>query len=417
MARILILSYFFSPDGLSTATFMSQLAQDLKLKGHDVSVIATVPHYNYDPERQAEQPLTKKWGGLYYRSVYQGVPIWHTSIGPQRDRSRGRSIKFLIYNWISLFLGLSAVGRKDVILVVSPPLTSGVIGWMLSIFKRAKYIYNIQEVFPEVYITMGAMRRNSLSARVLFRIEHFVYRTAHALTPICKSFADDAIDKQATPERVHIIPNFVDVNFLKPGLKDNPLTRDIGLVDKYVVFYAGNIGLSQSFDTLLEVAERLKNTREIVIMIVGDGVRRQEIESLIQTRELNNIILLPYRPLSHMPDVYATGDIGLVPLNAGTAKTTLPSKLYSIMASGRPVLAAVDIDSDITQMVQELACGVAVPPDDADALEAAIRRAYAEQDLFRKFGENGRRYAVENYAREVIAEKYSSLIETLNQKS
>jgi colanic acid biosynthesis glycosyl transferase WcaI len=172
-------------------------------------------------------------------------------------------------------LGLSAVGRKDVILVVSPPLTSGVIGWMLSIFKRAKYIYNIQEVFPEVYITMGAMRRNSLSARVLFRIEHFVYRTAHALTPICKSFADDAIDKQATPERVHIIPNFVDVNFLKPGLKDNPLTRDIGLVDKYVVFYAGNIGLSQSFDTLLEVAERLKNTREIVIMIVGDGVRRQ----------------------------------------------------------------------------------------------------------------------------------------------
>jgi colanic acid biosynthesis glycosyl transferase WcaI len=314
-------------------------------------------------------------------------------------------------------LGLFAVGRQDVILVVSPPLTSGVAGWLLSILKRAKYIYNIQEIYPEVYITMGAMLRNSLPARVLFRVEHFVYRTAHALTPICKAFADDAVEKQTSPEKVHIIPNFVDVNFLKPGSKDNPLARELGLVDKYVVFYAGNIGLSQSFDTLLEVAERLKNSTEIVIIIVGDGVRRQEIESSIQTRKLNNILSLPYQPLSHMPDVYATGDIGLVPLNAGTAKTTLPSKLYSIMAAGRPALAAVDIDSDITKMVQELEIGIAVPPDDADALEAAIRRAYAEQDLFRKFGENGRRYAVENYAREVIADKYSSLIEILNHKS
>ena len=416
MANVLILSLFFAPDGLSTATIVSELAHDLKEKGHSVSVIAAVPHYNYEPESRAAQPLQRKWGGLYYRSVYQGVPVWHTSIGPRRERGRGRIMIFLIHNLISLWLGLFAVGKQDVILVVSPPLTSGVIGWLLSVLKRAKYIYNIQEIFPEVYITMGAMRRESLAARVLFRIERLVYRTSHALTPICQVFADDIAAKGIPAEKIQVIPNFVDTEFLKPGAKDNPFTQELGLVDKFVLLYAGNIGLSQSFDTLLEVAGRLAGEPEIVFLIVGDGARRAEIETLVQERNLENVILLPYQPRSRVPEIYATGDVGLVPLMAGTARTTLPSKLYTIMATGIPALVAVDPDSDIVRAVHEAKCGMAIQPDDTDALERAVRQMYGDKDALKSYGENGRRYAVQNFARQVVVQKYHDLIVSLTGK-
>jgi colanic acid biosynthesis glycosyl transferase WcaI len=413
MARILFLSYFFSPDGLSTATIVSELAQDLKAKGHDVSVIATHPHYNYEPEARASQPLQRKWGGLYYRSKYHDIPVWHTSIGPRRERGRGRILGYLVYNFISFFLGIFALGGYDVIYVVSPPLTSGIIGRLLGLIKRAKYVYNIQELYPETYITMGAMEKDSTVARFLFRIERIVYRTAHALTPICNIFAEDVIAKDIPSEKVHVIPNFVDVDFLKPDPKDNPLAQELGLVDKYVVLYAGNIGLSQSFDTLLDAAERLQDESRIVVMIVGDGARRDEIENMVKTRKLTNVVMLPYQPRSRVPDIYATADAGLVPLTKGTARTTLPSKLYTIMSTGCPALVAVDLDSDIVKTVNDAQCGVAIAPDDVDALETAIRRAYAEQDQFKTLGENGRRYALENYSRAVVVQKYHELFELL----
>ncbi|GAB4307349.1 MAG: colanic acid biosynthesis fucosyltransferase WcaI [Phototrophicales bacterium] len=413
MARVLVLSMFFSPDGLSTATIVSELAQDLKTKGHDLKVIATVPHYNYEPEARTNQPLKKRWFGLYHRSEYHDIPVWHTTIGPRRKRGKGRTFIFLIYNLVSLLLGLFAIGKQDVILVVSPPLTSGVVGRVLAIIKRAKLIYNVQELYPETYITMGAMNENSLPAKILFRIERFVYRTADALTPIGQIFAD-AIKSQKIPaEKIHVIPNFVDTDFLKPLPKDNPLAHEFGLVDSFVVLYAGNIGLSQSFDTLLEVAQRLKHTPQIKILIVGDGVRRGDIEQ--QAAVLPNVILLPYQPRSRVPEIYGTADLGLVPLMKGTAKTTLPSKLYTIMATGTPALVAVDPDSDIVRQVNEAQAGIVIPPDDADALEQAIRYAHANLTQTQQYGHNGREYALQHFSRRRVVEQYHALICNLTQ--
>lgn len=417
MARVLILSSLFAPDGVSTATIISELALELQAKGHDVTVIASVPRYSYEPEARSAQPLTRKWGGLYYRSSYHGIPVWHTSAGPQRERGRGHTLAFLLYSLISLFLGLFAVGRRDAILVVSPPLTEGVVGWFLALVKRAKYAYNVQELHPEGYILVGAMRRESLTARIMFAMERFVYQTAHALVPICAIFADYITERGVASQKIHIIPNFVDVDFLKPGAKDNPLARELGLVDSFVVLYAGNIGLSQSFDTLLEAAERLRTIPDIVFLIVGDGARRAELETLVKTRNLTNIRLLPYQPRSRVPDIYATASVGLVPLMAGNARTTLPSKLYTIMATGCPALVAVDLDSDIVKTVQAAACGLTIPPDDADALVLALQQAYDNPAMLKTYGENGRRYALENYSRQVVAEQYHALVNLLaNEK-
>jgi len=148
-------------------------------------------------------------------------------------------------------------------------------------------------------------------------------------------------------------------------------------------------------------------------LIVGDGAKRTYVEAQVEEKQLANVVLLPYQPRSRVPDIYATADLCLVPLMEGTAKTTVPSKLYTIMASGRPALVAVDEDSDLVQTVQDAQCGIAVKPDDADALLQGIQQAFENRVRFREFGQNGREYAEKHLSRQAIGERYHMLIEEL----
>ncbi|MCZ7544612.1 MAG: glycosyltransferase family 4 protein [Anaerolineae bacterium] len=248
--------------------------------------------------------------------------------------------------------------------------------------------------------------------RFLERVERFVYRRAHALAVIC-DLSQSHREKGDAKAKPHVIPNFVDVETIRPGPKDNPLARELGLVDKYVVLYAGNIGMTQSFDTLLEAAGRLRDAPGVHFLIVGDGVRREHVEAQVRARALDNVTLLPYQPRSRVPDIYATADLGLVPLMAGAATATVPSKLYTIMASARPALVAADAGSALVKTVRDAQCGLAVPPDDADALEAGIRQAYSRQDQFRAFGASGRRYVAAHFSRRAVSAQYHALFEAL----
>jgi len=413
MARVLILSLVFAPDGVSTSVIVSELAEDFVRQGHQVTVLTTEPHYNLEPEARAKQPLRRRWGGLFYQSNYSGIPVWHTAMRPKGERSLGRIIDYLVFHVISIFLGIFAIGRQDVVFAVSPPLTIGIVGWILALFKRAKLIYNVQELYPDTAITMGVLKENSLVTKILKWMERFIYERSSALAVICHSFAESIGTKEIDHKKIRVIPNFVDIEFVQPGPKNNPLARELDLQDKFVVLYAGNIGMTQSFDTLLEAANRLQDESDIVFLIVGAGARRSHVETQVQERQLTNVKLLPYQPRSRVPDIYATSDLCLVPLMAGTAKTTVPSKLYTIMASGRPALVAVDEDSDLVQTVQNSQCGIAVMPDDVEALQHGIQQAFENQREFQELGRNGRRYAEQHLSRRAVSEQYHELIQKL----
>jgi colanic acid biosynthesis glycosyl transferase WcaI len=409
MARILIISLVFAPDGVSTATLISELALSLTDLGHEIRVITTVPHYNYDAEARAKQPLQSRAFGLYSRSRYHNIDVWHTTVVSRGERAGRRMIGYLIFNFLTLLIGLFIVGRQEIVMVVSPPLTSGVVGWILGRLKRAKTIYNVQELYPDTFIEVGSMRRDSTTARILYAIERFVYRSFDVLTPISESFAQTIREKGVSPARIHVIPNFADTRALSPRAKANPFSQEHGLIDEFVILYAGNIGMTQSFETLMEVARRMSGEAGIRFLIVGDGVRRKYVEEMVAARQLTNVTLLPYQPSSAVPDIYASADIGLVPLMAGTAKTTLPSKLYTIMASGRAVLVAVDADSDIVQTVKDAKAGLIAIPDDVNSLEQAIRRAYAEREQLSIWGENGHQYVEAHFSRDAITHRYHEL--------
>jgi len=413
MARILLHTLVFPPDGVSTSTLLSELMQDLHAQGHQITVLTTRPHYNRDLDAEARQPLHSRWGGLYAVSEHLGMRVIHTYMPRKGQGTSARMRDYLIFHALSMILGIIMTGRQDVVLVPSPPLSIGVIGWLLALFKGGHFVYNIQELYPALALQMGLTTPDSCMYKVMAYMEHFVYARSDKVTVICDHFRQHVTRLGYAADKVLVIPNFVDIDFIRPLPKDNPLTREHGLLNKFVVQYAGNIGMTQSFDTILQVAARLADTPEIHLLIVGDGARRAYVAEQIDLFGLPNITLLPYQPRSQVPYIYAAADLSLVPLMSETARTTVPSKIFTIMASGRPVLVAVDEDSELVTIVEQAQCGLAVPPDDADALEVGIRRAHRDRDAFVLFGENGRRYVEAHYSRSAVSAQYHDMIQQL----
>ena len=336
MPRILLHTLVFPPDGVSTSTILAELTEDLQSKGNTIVVLTTRPHYNRDQDAEAKQPLRSRFGGLYSVSEFRGIHVIHTWMPRKGHSVSGRLRDYLIFHILSLCLGILLIGDQDIVITPSPPLSIGVIGWLLAKLKGGKFVYNVQELYPAVTVQMGLTTRDSRTYKLMTQLERFVYQRATTITVICEPFRQYIVALGVPEHKVRKIPNFVDVHFIRPLPKDNPFVRQHDLLDKFVVQYAGNIGHTQSFDCILEVADRLRNECAIHFLIVGDGARRAYMAEQITERKLDNITLLPYLPRSEVPFIYAAADIGLVPLMTGTANTTIPSKFYTIMASGRP---------------------------------------------------------------------------------
>lgn len=409
MPRLLILSLLFSPDGVSTAHEVTEIAIGLRERGHEVTVIAGTPHYNVDADFMAKQPLHKRCLGLLYKSKVGGVEVYHVPILPKGNRVYSRLFDYVIYHVYSMICGLALVGKQDLILGVTPPPTIGLNAWLLARLKRIPFVYNIREMFPDVLGDMGLIRNNRfLSA--LERIEKHVYRNSDANVVITNFFYRELLRKGAPPEKIHIIPNLTDVDFIRPGARENDFSSRYALNDKFVIQYAGNIGLTQGFEIITDAAEALQDHQDIHFLIVGGGAKYGWLESEIRKRDMGNITLLPYQPRSMVPKIYASADICLIPLKGNTAKTTIPSKIYTVMAAGKPALVSVESDSELAWVVNEANCGWVVSPDSDGALVEGILHAYASKDELGKMGERGRAFVEVEYSIKAVVEKYDHLL-------
>lgn len=388
---------------------MTELAQELKQRGHEITVLTTTPHYNVDPEARARQPLAKKWGRILYQSKLDGIPVYHASIPEKGSRVGARLLDYARFHLISTVAGLTVAGSYDVILAPSPPLTIGVSAWILGLLRRTPFIYNVQEIYPDIAVRMGILK-NRRVIRLLEMLERFIYRRAQAITVISELFRQELLKKGVPDQKLYVIPNFVDTEFVHPRPRQNPFSRQYGLDDKFVVLYAGNIGFTQGFETILSVAQEVEEVSDIHFLVVGDGARRKWLETQLKQQNHRNITLLPYQSRSTVPDIYAASDICLVPLKRGTAQGTFPSKIYTIMAAARPVIASADADSELAYLVDRAECGWVTPPDDVTGLAEAIRESYREPALREKKAQNGYEYVHRHHSRGVVADQYDALI-------
>jgi colanic acid biosynthesis glycosyl transferase WcaI len=415
MASILILTLVFPPDNVSTAQIMAELALDLRQAGHFVRVLTTTPHFNDDPRAKQGQPLRNYLGRLIQKSVFNGIPVYHVRM-PRKGPSRlVRILAWLGFHLVSTGYGLCLRSRPDVVFAPSPPLTIGVSAWILGCRYHVPFIYNVQEIYPDVAVHLGVLR-NRLLIRAMLILEQFVYRKAIALTTISEGMRNRLLSKGVPAEKVHLIPNFVDVTELTPLPKDNDFSRTYGLHEKFVVSYAGNMGKTQGLEVLLQAAHLLNDDTGIHFLLMGDGSERNSLQQLGEALRLRNLTLLPSQPYSVMAQVYGASDLSFVSQAIGTHNDGIPSKVYRIMSCGRAVLAMSDPDSDLAYIVRESGCGAVAKPGDVVALTHVIRNASQSANEWRDRGKKGRAFVMAFNSRTCVNKRYIELIESLTNK-
>ena len=400
--NILLLSRYFPPEIGTAANLFFELARGLTRRGHTVTVITSFPWYNLEviPEKYT--------GRAYMKEEIDGVNVVRLKVPVIGPRKFKLAIGHLTAPFAS-FLGGILRKKPDIIYIYSPPLFMGISGWLLKIFKGVPFILGVQDLHPQCYIDQGVLK-NRFLIYTLEAIEKFCYKKASQITVHSKGNKKHIVEvKEIEDKKVTVIPNWIDTDELKPLPRENEFSRKHGLNGKFIVGYAGTLGMSQGLMSVIESANILRDRHDIEFFIVGDGIEKEKM--IRKTKELNltNVRFLGMQPKSVYPQVVASSDVQLVTLNKNVKTPVVPSKILSIMAAGRPVLASLPLDGDAPKIIKEAGCGICIGPEDPDALAEAIVKLAKNPELRQQFSNNGREYVV----REMSLSKVVSDLEAL----
>lgn len=408
--KILIHSLIFSPDGVSTAYLYNDIAWAFKKKGFELVVLSTTPHFNVVQEQLTEQPM--KWGiwGLYKKSCYKGIEVFHV---PQKKFKSTilRLIGFVYWHIVSFFVGLS-IKNIDLILSPSPPLTIGVLNLWLAKIKRCKVVYNVQEIYPDI---LG--KKKGLVFNVLSKLERKVYNKSDAVTTIDQLFYDTIVDRFDDPKHLHIIPNFVDTDLYRSGVStvelDKTLFPDTNSIK---LLYAGNIGFAQDWEPLVRLAEKTRDLN-VEYFLIGEGVRKGYVEEKKLELNLDKLHILSYQPRHLMPAILAYSDAQYIFMTPEMEGMGFPSKVYTIMACGRPLLVCSGKNTPIVNFLDSLACAKLITTHDLEKKtdEMAAWLGSMTSEKLREMGAKGESIIRAQYTKEIVTTQYAELCESLLQ--
>jgi colanic acid biosynthesis glycosyl transferase WcaI len=410
VANVLILSLVFPPDNVSTAQLMGEIALDLQQAGHTVRVISTVPHYNPESAPRDGPGLRRVFGPLVQRSEFGGIPVLHVWMPRKGGRIFLRVAAWGMFHLLSTILGVVSRWRPAVLLAPSPPLTIGLSAGVICWLRRTSYIYNIQEIYPDVAINLGVLK-SPLLIRAMLAMEQQVYRRARLLTTISPSMRRKVIEKGVPEAKVRLVPNFVDLETFAAVPRDNAFARQHGLGGKFVVSYAGNVGKPQGLDVFVEAMDLLRDCPRIHLLMVGGGSEFGRLSARAQELNLPNTTFLPQQEYAVVPLIYGCSDLSVVAQAPGTQADGIPSKVYRIMGSGRAILACTAAESDLAWLVNAAGAGLVAQPETPAALAQLLRAAGERAGDWEAAGQRGREYVADHFSRSKITGQYAALIE------
>jgi colanic acid biosynthesis glycosyl transferase WcaI len=344
------------------------------------------------------------------KTPWGSVTRIHPFPGPDKRSIPRRAVGFAGFSALAGLAGLPG-GRVDGVLAMSPPLTLGITGWGIHLARGGPLVFNIQDVFPDAAVESGAITNRHV-IRIGRWLERVSYRRAGAVTVLSDDLRDNVAAKLPVAQRrkVRVIPNFVDTNAIKPGDRMTAYRAELGIGDEPVVLYAGNVGFSQSLDLVLDAA---RHRPDVTFLINGGGSAKIPLQE--QAKGLANVRFGEYQPPERLSEVLATGDIHLVPLKRGLARSSVPSKTYSILAAGRPVLASIDEGTEVAKIVAAAGAGMSVPPDEPPAFVAALDTMLGSPARCVAMGESGRTWVEAWASPAAVAASYEALFVELRR--
>ena len=406
--RLLVVTPHFRPDTAPTGDVVAMVVEALGHMGHEAHVVTSLPWYEH-------HAVADGWKGNPWRTGrHEHGPITRLHPFPTDKTSlAARSLGYLGFSAMAAGGAVGARGPFDAVLALSPPLTLAVAGWLAAERHRCPLIVDIQDVFPDVAIQVGAV--NSPLLIDLFRhLERFCYGRAAAVRVLSNDLADNVgakVARMRRPPRVEVIPNPVDTAAITPAPRDTAYRRELGLGDATVFMYAGNLGHSQSLDLVIEGARRHADRSDIAYLVNGGGVMADHMARA--AADLPNLTVVGYQPAERVPEVLATADVHLVLLKTGLGSSSVPSKAFSALAAGRPLIAAIDPDTEVANVVAEAGAGLAVPPDDTDAFVTAVEHLADDPGTRLSMGESGRSWISQCRSPAAVAGAFAALAEDL----
>ena len=408
--KILIHSIVFSPDGVSTAYLYNDIALGFRNAGYEVVVLTTTPHYNLIESALIKQPLKSKLFGIFYESSFDGIRIIHVPLKKYKSTII-RILSFVYWHLLSLIIGLT-IRNVDFVLSPSPPLSIGLVSIFIAKKNRAKFIYNVQEIYPDLLVKNGALKSNII-IKSLKWLEKYVYNNASAVITIDQKFYDQIVDRFNEKSKLKIISNFVDTELYKPLAKElefpRPFNKDL---HKIRLLYAGNIGFYQDWEPILFAAKKLKDTN-VEFWIIGEGVKKEYLIKEIENHNLTNINVLPYQDRELMPLINSFADIHFISISKEMEKEGFPSKVYTIMACLKPMIVLTGENTPLYNFLKPLNCSMLISNNRNEEFVRAINELANNETKKYELAQNGYNIIQQYYTKKKVVAQYLNLFENL----
>ncbi len=401
-ARLLFLNRSFYPDVEATGQLLTELCEELQFD-FEIHVICGNPLY-----RSLKTPR------LVTKISYQKITIWriNNTTFPKKYFIT-RFINLLSY-FILCFIWTSFLKKPDCIIAETDPPLLASIAYVYSRLWRCSFIYYSQDIWPQVGLINKKMTNPVLTA-ILKLVNKFLYKKATRIIVPGRDMKHRLEEENFIPPyKIEVVENWANPHLIFPIQRENNIfIKHHSLENKFVVMYSGNIGLSQDLENIISVAKALRKHKDILFVLIGEGASKEKIVAMAESFHLNNLKFLTYQEKDNLVFSLNAAHIHLVPLKKGMKGIIVPSKVYGIMASGRPFIAAVDEGSEIDQLVKKFQCGLVVKPSDPEALKEAVLWAFNNRDTLETMGANGRKALENHYTRKISSAKFKKIVENL----
>ena len=402
MTRILILSIYHDPEPIPKT---GELARELRCRGHEVTVVTAFPHYPSGRLYPGYRLAPWRW------EVRDGVRVLRTFIFPYRgSRVSLRMLNYLTW-MVSSIQAAWLAPACDVIYVWHPPLTAGVSAWVISALKRVPFVYDVQDLWPESALASGLMRPGAL-VDGLYRLADWVYRRAPRILVVSQAAAEHLQRRGVDARKISVAHHWLDTGpFARESTRD--VRSELGWGNKFVVLFAGNLGMVQGLETLIEAAALLRDRASVEFVLVGDGSDRARLESIVAEKHLSNVRFAGRHPTEEMPAFMRAADALVVHLRrSAIADHAVPTKILSYLAAGRPIVCATTGAS--AELVRAANAGVICEPGDATALAAVIADLASMPAAARaKLGSNGPAFLHAHFEKQTVIDGYERVLDEL----